>query len=72
MVEELGKDAQVEFGCEFREGESFEIESGIFEGSIGKLVKKNRQFLWTVEIECMNTVLSVEIDPAEHKMRKLN
>ena len=72
MIEELGKDSPVEFGGEFREGESFEIESGIFEGSIGKLVKKNRQFLWTVEIECMNTVLSVEIDPSEHKMQKLN
>ena len=72
LVEELGKESPVEFGSEIKEGELFEIESGIFEGSIGKLIKKNRQFLWTVEIECLNTVLSVEIDPAKHKMRKLS
>ena len=72
MIEELGKNSPVEFGSEIKEGERFEIESGIFEGSIGKLVKKNRQFLWTVEIECINTVLSVAIDPAEHKMRKIS
>ena len=71
MVEELGKNSPVEFGCEIGEGETFIIESGIFEGTYGKLLKKNRRFLWTVEIECLNTALAVEIDPSSIKMRKL-
>ena len=72
MVENLGKETPVEFGNEICEGELFEIESGIFEGILGKLLKKNRRFLWTVEIECMNTAMAVEIDPSKFKMRKVN
>lgn len=71
MIEELGKDRPVEFGSEIREGELFLIESGIFEGTYGKLLKKNRQFLWTVEIECMHSTVAVEIDPSQYRMRKI-
>ena len=71
MVEELGKNSPVEFGSGIAEGETFVIESGIFEGTYGKLLKKNRRFLWTVEIECLNTTWTVEIDPSSMEMRKL-
>ena len=71
MVEELGREKPVEFGDNIQEGELFVIESGIFEGTYGKLLKKNRQFLWTVEIECLNSTVAVEIDPSEYKMSKV-
>ena len=72
MVEMLGRDNPVEFYSELREGEAFVIESGIFEGTFGRLLKKNRQFLWTVEIECLHSTVAVSIDPSEFKMRKID
>ena len=72
MIEELGKENPVEFGSELHEGESFVIESGIFEGTFGRLLKKNRQFLWTVEIECLHSTVAVAIDPSKFKMRKVD
>jgi len=71
MIEALGRERPVEFGSNIREGELFMIESGIFEGTYGKLLKKNRQFLWTVEIECLHSRLAVEIDPSQFKMSKV-
>ena len=64
--------APVEFGSEIKEGELFVIESGIFEGTYGKLLKKNRRFLWTVEIECMHSTVAVAIDPSKYRMRKVD
>lgn len=71
MIEELGRNSPVEFGGDIREGELFVIESGIFEGTYGKLIKKNRQFLWTVEIECLQSRVAVRIDPSQYKMSKV-
>lgn len=72
MIELLGKDAPVEIGNNINEGDEFVIESGIFEGTRGKLLKKNRMFLWIVAIECMHSCLSVEIDPTKYQMRNAN
>ena len=71
MMEMLAREQPLEYGSEVHEGDKFIIESGAFEGVEGRLLKKNRQFLWTVEIECLNRSISVEIDPAKLKMRKL-
>ena len=71
LMEVLARENPLEYGSEVQEGDKFVIETGAFEGVEGRLLKKNRQFLWTVEIECLNRIISVEIDPATLHLRKL-
>ena len=67
-IEEIAKTQELEFNAEIKEGERFRIESGPWEGVYGWLKKKQKRFLWTVEIECVNTLVQATIDPSQYKM----
>ena len=59
---------EIEFNVEIKEGDRFTIETGVWEGVSGWLKKKEKKFLWTVELEFVNQIVRTEINPAEYKM----
>lgn len=59
---------EIEFNVDIKEGDRFIIESGVWEGVMGWLKKKDKKFLWTVELEFVNQIVRTEINPAEYKM----
>lgn len=70
MMEALGQTTTLEFRDDIKVNDRFLIESGPFEGTYGWLVKKKKQFLWVVKVECMGTYISTELDPSGFKMTK--
>ena len=69
QIEEIAKTDEVEFNAQLKEGDKFFIESGgPWQGSYGWLKKKRKRFLWTIEIECLNTLVQATIDPSMYKM----
>ncbi len=71
QVEGIALHEQVDFNCGIKEGEKFLIESGPWQGIYGWLIKKEKRYLWTVEIECLNGIIQASINPAEYKMTKV-
>ncbi|MBQ7176230.1 MAG: UpxY family transcription antiterminator [Victivallales bacterium] len=67
-VELAGFQGELEFNVDIKEGERFLIESGIWQGVCGWLVKKEKKYLWTVEIEFLNELIRATIDPSQYKM----
>ena len=67
-IETIAMTEAVEFNAEIREGDKFLIESGPWQGVCGWLRKKEKRSLWTVEIECVNTLIQATIDPAHCRM----
>ena len=59
---------EVEFNARIKEGGRFLIESGPWQGVYGWLKKKRKRYLWTVEIECVNSLIQAAIDPSQYKM----
>ena len=68
QIETIAKDEELEFNADIKEGGKFLIESGVWQGVYGWLVKKRKRFLWTVEIECVNSFVRATIDPTQYKM----
>ena len=70
--ETTGLEKEIEFNVDIKEGDRFTIETGVWEGVSGWLKKKEKKFLWTVELEFVNQIVRTEINPAEYKMHPLN
>ena len=70
-LETTGLDQEIEFNVGIKEGDRFVIETGVWEGVTGWLRKKNRKFLWTVELEFINQFVRTTINPSELKMSLL-
>ena len=68
QLEELGKTVELEFNSGIKEGSKFLIENGPWQGVYGWLKKKRNRFLWTVEIECVGSIVQATIDPSKYKM----
>lgn len=66
--ETTGLEQEIEFNVDIKEGDRFIIETGVWEGVTGWLVKKDKKFLWTVELEFVNQIIRTEINPSEYKM----
>ena len=66
--ETTGLEKEIEFNVDIKEGDRFSIETGVWEGVSGWLMKKEKKFLWTVELEFVNQIVRTEINPAEYKM----
>ena len=66
--EVVGFGQPVEIHQEIAVGKRFLINSGIWQGTVGLLTKKDNLFTWTVEIEFCNQFLSTQIDPTEFQM----
>ncbi len=69
-VELAGLQSELEFNVDIKEGERFLIESGVWEGVYGWLVKKDKKYLWTVEIEFLHELIRATIDPSQYKMSR--
>ncbi len=67
-IEEIAMTEELEFNADVKEGGRFLIESGPWEGVYGWLTKKRKRALWTVELECVNTLVRATIDPTQYKM----
>ena len=67
-IEEIAKTEELEFNPTIKEGGKFLIESGPWQGVYGWLKKKRKRSLWTVEIECVNSLVQATIDPSQYKM----
>ena len=67
-VELAGFEGELEFNVDVKEGERFLIESGNWQGVCGWLVKKEKKYLWTVEIEFLHELVRATIDPSQYKM----
>lgn len=70
QIEQIALSEELDFNAEIKEGSRFLIESGPWQGVYGWLKKKNKRFLWTVEIESVNTIIQATIDPSLYKMTK--
>ena len=68
QIETIAMTEELEFNPEVREGDKFFIESGPWQGVFGWLKKKRKRCLWTVEIECVNSLVQATIDPSLYKM----
>ena len=71
QVELIGLSEELEFNCGIKEGDHFEILSGPWQGVCGWLKKKDKLYLWSVEIEFVNEVIRAQIDPSTIQMRRL-
>lgn len=67
-VETIAMDEELEFNTGIKEGDKFLIESGPWQGIYGWLKKKRKRSLWTIEIECVNTLVQATIDPTQYMM----
>ncbi len=67
-VETIAMDEELEFNKGIKEGGKFLIESGPWAGVYGWLKKKRNHSLWTVEIECVNSIVQATIDPSHYQM----
>ncbi len=72
QIETIAMTEEVEFNADIKEGGKFLIESGPWQGVYGWLQKKRKKSLWTVEIECLNTLVRATIDPTQYKMTPVN
>ncbi len=72
QIEQIGLSEELEFNCGIKEGDHFEILSGPWKGVCGWLMKKDKLYLWSVEIEFVNEVIRAQIDPSTIKMRRLD
>ena len=68
QIEAIAQSEAVEFNAEIKEGSKFLIESGPWQGIYGWLKKKQSRFVWTVEIECVSTIVQATIDPSKYRM----
>ena len=68
QIETISMTEEVEFNAQVKEGSRFLIESGPWQGVYGWLRKKRKRYLWTVEIECVNSLIQATIDPSQYKM----
>ena len=68
QIEEIAKNEELEFNADVKEGSRFLIETGPWAGVYGWLTKKRKRVLWTVELECVNTLVQATIDPTQIKM----
>ena len=66
--EAAGLEQEIEFNVDIKEGDRFLIETGVWEGVTGWLMKKDKKFLWTVELEFINQLIRTTINPSEFKM----
>ena len=67
-IETIAMDEQIEFNASVKIGDRFLITSGPWEGIYGWLKDKRKSSLWTVEIECVNSMVQATIDPSKYKM----
>ncbi len=68
QIETISMTEEIEFNARIKEGGRFLIESGPWQGVYGWLRKKRKRYLWTVEIECVNSLIQAAIDPSQYKM----
>ncbi len=68
QIETIAMTEELEFGAGIKEGGRFLIETGPWAGVYGWLKKKRKRSLWTVEIECVNTLVQATIDPSQVKL----
>ena len=71
QVEQIGMTTELEFNPGLCEGDKFLIESGPWQGITGWLTKKEKRFLWSVEIESVGTIIRATLDPSQYKLTKL-
>ena len=72
QIEQIALTQPLDFNAGIKEGDHFLIESGPWQGITGWLRKKARRALWTVEIECVSTLVQATIDPTLYKMSRLD
>ncbi|MBP5639888.1 MAG: hypothetical protein J6X55_10440 [Victivallales bacterium] len=70
-IELIGLSQELEYNCQIKEGDHFIIHSGVWDGISGWLQKKDKQFLWFVELEFNHEIVRAEIDPSQYKMTRL-
>ena len=68
QIETIAMTEELEFNSGVKEGDRFLIESGPWQGVYGWLKKKRKRCIWTVEIECVNSLVQATIDPSLYKM----
>ena len=71
QIETIAMTEELEFNPEIREGSRFLIESGPWQGVCGWLKKKRKHSVWTVEIECVSSMVQATIDPTQYKLTPL-
>lgn len=72
QIELINMDEDLEFNAEIKEGDKFVIESGPWQGIQGWLKKKEKKYLWNVEIECVGGLVTATIDPMKYKMMRID
>lgn len=70
QIEKIGLEQELDFNGEICEGDKFLIESGPWQGIYGYLLKKDKQFVWTVEIECIGGLVQAKMDPTQYRMSR--
>ena len=68
ICETLGFEQELEVHKEIQEGDSFLIESGIWEGVRGELSHRDGVDKWTVKIDFCGQYVTTLIDPKQFKM----
>ncbi len=68
QIESIAMEEDIEFNAKIKEGSKFLIESGPWQGVYGWLKKKRNRFLWSVEIECVGSIVRATIDPSQYMM----
>lgn len=70
-IETTGLEKEIEYNVDIKEGDRFQIETGVWEGVTGWLKKRDKKFLWTVELEFINQYIRTTINPSEFKMTRI-
>ena len=68
-IELTGLEQELEFNVYIKEGDHFTIENGVWRGVSGWLKRKERRYLWIVELEFNNQLVRTEIDPSQLRLR---
>ncbi len=71
QLEEIAQTQELEFNTTLREGDRFLMESGPWQGVYGWLRRKERRYLWLVEIQCLNGTIQATIDPSQYTMTRV-
>ena len=70
--EMLGLEQELEVHRDILEGRRFRIMSGVWNGVVGRLTRKDDVFKWTVEIEILSQFVTTIIDPTQFKLIPLD
>ena len=70
-VELVGYRQELEFHRDILEGDRFIILNGAWQGVTGYLVRRDKTFKWTVQIDFVNQQVTTTINPSRYKMQRV-